>query len=91
MTLADYADSLVANIESTGLKEIVVVAHSMGGLPLPGVAAKLGSARVREMIFAAAFLPPEGTSIVDGSPWQIATIARRRAKRNVPKPMACSR
>jgi pimeloyl-ACP methyl ester carboxylesterase len=38
------------------------------------------------MIFAAAFLPAEGTSIVDGSPWQIATIARRRAKKNVPTP-----
>ena len=58
----------------------------MGGMSLPGVAAKLGSVRLREMIFAAAFLPPEGTSIVDGSPWQVATIARRRAKKNVPAP-----
>ncbi len=86
MTIADYVDSLVGDIEGAGLEDIVIVAHSMGGLPLPGVAAKLGAARVREMIFAAAFLPPEGTSIVDGSPWQIATIARRRAKKNVPKP-----
>ena len=86
MAIADYVDSLVGDIESAGLDEIVIVAHSMGGLPLPGVVAKLGSARVREMIFAAAFLPPEGTSIVDGSPWHIATIARRRAKSNVPAP-----
>jgi pimeloyl-ACP methyl ester carboxylesterase len=86
MTIDDYVDSLVGDIESAGLEDVVIVAHSMGGLPLPGIAAKLGAARVREMIFAAAFLPPEGTSIVDGSPWQIATIARRRAKKNVPKP-----
>lgn len=86
MTIADYVDSLVGDIESAGLEDIVIVGHSMGGMPLPGVAAKLGSARVREMIFAAAFLPPEGTSIVDGSPWQIATVARRRAKKNVPTP-----
>lgn len=86
MTVADYVDSLVGDIETFGLEEIVIVAHSMGALPLPGVVAKLGSARVREMIFAAAFLPPEGTSIVDDSPWQIAMIARRRAKRNAPKP-----
>jgi pimeloyl-ACP methyl ester carboxylesterase len=86
MTIADYVESLVGDIESAGLEEVVIVAHSMGGIPLPGVAAKLGTARVREMIFAAAFLPPEGTSIVDGSPWQIATIARRRAKKNVPTP-----
>jgi pimeloyl-ACP methyl ester carboxylesterase len=86
MTIDDYVDSLVGDIESTGVEDIVIVAHSMGGLPLPGVAAKLGAARVREMIFAAAFLPAEGTSIVDGSPWQIAVIARRRAKKNVPTP-----
>ncbi|HEX5256349.1 MAG TPA: alpha/beta hydrolase, partial [Mycobacterium sp.] len=60
--------------------------HSMGAMPLPGVVTKLGAAQVREMIFAASFLPPEGTSIVDSSPWQIATIARHRAKQNVPKP-----
>jgi hypothetical protein len=53
---------------------------------LPGVVIKLGAARVREVIFAASFLPPEGTSIVDGSPWLIAKVAGRIAKRNVPTP-----
>jgi pimeloyl-ACP methyl ester carboxylesterase len=69
MAIADCADSLVGDIESAGLEDIVIVAHSMGGLPLPGVVTKLGAARVREMVFAAAFLPPEGTSIVESSPW----------------------
>ena len=86
MAIADCVDSLVGDIESAGLEDIVIVAHSMGGLPLPGVVTKLGAARVREMIFAAAFLPPEGTSIVESSPWVIRTIARRRAKKNVPTP-----
>ena len=36
------------------------------------------------MIFAAAFLPPEGTSIVESSPWLLAQVARRIAKKNVP-------
>ncbi|OBG26742.1 alpha/beta fold hydrolase [Mycobacterium sp. 852002-51057_SCH5723018] len=86
MAIADYVGSLVGDIESAELKDIVIVAHSMGALPLPGVVTKLGAARVREMIFAAAFLPPEGTSIVESSPWVIRTIARRRAKKNVPTP-----
>jgi pimeloyl-ACP methyl ester carboxylesterase len=86
MTTADCVESLVGDIESAGVEEIVIAAHSMGGLPLPGVVTKLGAARVREMIFAAAFLPPEGTSIVESSPWVIRTIARRRAKKNVPTP-----
>ncbi len=84
MTIADYVDSLLGDIESAGLDDIIIVGHSMGGMMLPGVVTKLGAARVREMIFAAAFLPPEGTSIVDGSPWLIARVARRIAKKNVP-------
>ncbi|MDQ1547996.1 MAG: hypothetical protein QOH69_2900 [Actinomycetota bacterium] len=84
MTIADYVDSLVGDIESAGLDDIVIVGHSMGGVMLPGVVTKLGAARVREMIFAAAFLPPEGTSIVESSPWLIAQVARHRAKSGVP-------
>ncbi|HTX95827.1 MAG TPA: alpha/beta hydrolase [Mycobacterium sp.] len=37
------------------------------------------------MIFAAAFLPLEGTAIVDSSPWVLARIARRFAKKGVPR------
>lgn len=84
MTIADYVDSLVGDIESAALEEVVIVGHSMGGMTLPGVVTKLGAARVLEMIFAAAFLPPEGTSIVESSPWLIGTVARRVAKKNVP-------
>src|SRR6185312_7446896 len=57
LTLADFVDSLAGAIESAGLEDIVIVGHSIGGMTLPGVAARLGAARVREMIFAAAFLP----------------------------------
>jgi pimeloyl-ACP methyl ester carboxylesterase len=84
LTLADYVDSLVGDIESAGSQDLVIAGHSIGGMPLPGVVTKLGAARVREMIFAAALLPPEGTSIVDSSPWLSATMARRAAKKNVP-------
>jgi pimeloyl-ACP methyl ester carboxylesterase len=86
MTIADYVDSLVGDIENAGLDEIVIAGHSLGAMTLPGVVTKLGVARAREMIFAASFLPPEGTSIVDSSPWLIATIARHRAKKNIPAP-----
>ena len=86
MTIADYVDSLVGQIEGAGLEDIVLAGHSMAGLMIPGVAGKLGADRVREMIFAAAFLPPEGTSIADSSPYLIAKTARSRARKNVPGP-----
>jgi pimeloyl-ACP methyl ester carboxylesterase len=84
MTIADYVNSLIGDIECAGLEEIVIVGHSMGGLTLPGVVAKLGAARVREIVVAATVLPPEGTSIVESSPWLIARVAGRIAKKNVP-------
>ena len=84
MTIADYVDSLVSDIEGAGLDDLVIVGHSMGGMTLPGVVTKLGAGRVREMIFAAAFLPPEGTSIVESSPRLLARIARRTVEKNVP-------
>ncbi len=85
MTLADFVDSVVGDIESAGLDDIVMVGHSIGGVTLPGVVTKLGAARVREMIFAAAFLPPEGMSIADSLPWLLARIARRFVKRGIPR------
>lgn len=84
MTIADFVDSLVGDIEAAGLKDVVIVGHSIGGMTLPGAVTKLGPARVRETIFAAAFLPPEGASLVDSLPWLLARIARRFAKRGVP-------
>jgi pimeloyl-ACP methyl ester carboxylesterase len=36
MTIADYVDSLVGDIESAGVEDVVIAAHSMGGMPLPG-------------------------------------------------------
>ena len=84
LTIADFVESVIDDIEDAGLADIVLVGHSIGGMTLPGVVTKLGAARVREMIFAAAFLPPEGTSIADSLPWLLARIARRFVKRGVP-------
>lgn len=85
LTIADLVDSLVVDIESAGLRDIVVVGHSIGGMTLPGLAGKLGAARVRELIFAAAFLPSEGMALVDSLPWFLARIARSFVKGGVPR------
>jgi len=63
--IADCVDSVIADVESAGLSEVVVCGHSLGGVTVPGVVAKLGTSRVREMVLAAAFLPPQGTSVLD--------------------------
>jgi pimeloyl-ACP methyl ester carboxylesterase len=85
MSIADCVDSLVGDIESAELADIVIVGHSIGGMTLPGLASKLGTAKIRELIFAASFLPSEGASLVDTLPWLLARIARRFAKKGVPR------
>ncbi|WP_102143182.1 alpha/beta fold hydrolase [Mycobacterium hubeiense] len=83
-TIAEWVDSVVADIEREGLGEIVIVGHSMAGVTVPGVVTKLGSARVREMIFATAFVPPQGQAIVDTLSGPLAWFARRAARSGKP-------
>jgi pimeloyl-ACP methyl ester carboxylesterase len=79
-TIGGWVDSVVADIEDANLGDVVIVGHSMAGVTVPGVVAKLGSARVREMILAAAFVPPQGQSIVDTLGGPLAVFARHAAK-----------
>jgi pimeloyl-ACP methyl ester carboxylesterase len=76
VTVADWVDSVVADVERAALNDVVVVGHSMGGLTVPGVVARLGATRVREMVLAAAFVPPQGLSVVDTLRGPLAPLAR---------------
>ncbi len=88
LTIADWVDSVVRDIEDAGLNDIVIVGHSMAGLTVPGVVTKLGSSRVREMVLAAACVPTEGVAMVDVVAWPTALIARRNAKKGAPYTMS---
>jgi pimeloyl-ACP methyl ester carboxylesterase len=79
-TIGQWVDSVVTDIEREGLGDILIVGHSMAGVTVPGVVAKLGSARVREMILAAAFVPPQGQSIADTLGGPLAIFARYAAR-----------
>jgi pimeloyl-ACP methyl ester carboxylesterase len=84
LTIADWVDSVVADIEDAGLDEVVIVGHSMAGVTVPGVVTKLGASRVREMVFATACVPHEGAAMVDVVSPFVASIARRKNKKGVP-------
>ncbi|WP_244438318.1 alpha/beta fold hydrolase [Mycolicibacterium septicum] len=81
-TIADFVDSVIADIDDADVGDIVIVAHSFAGLTVPGVVAKLGRSRVREMVMAAAFVPPEGATMIDTVPFK--RVARRGVRRNRP-------
>ena len=81
VTIADFVDSVVGDIEDAGLCEIILAGHSLAGLTVPAAATKLGSSRIREMILATAFVPPEGKSVVDTLTGPLAPTARRNARK----------
>src|SRR5271169_2083951 len=83
-TIAEWVESVVADIEEAGLGDIIIVGHSMAGVTVPGVVAKLGSPRVREMILATAFVPPRGSAIADTLSGPLAWFTRRGAKNGKP-------
>jgi pimeloyl-ACP methyl ester carboxylesterase len=74
--IADWVDSVVADVDDAGLGDVVVVGHSLAGVTVPGVVAKLGAERVREMILVAAFIPPQGISVVEALHGPLVPLAR---------------
>jgi pimeloyl-ACP methyl ester carboxylesterase len=60
LTVDQEVESVVADVEASDLDEpIVLVAHSSGGLVVPGVVVALGD-RVARVVLNAALVPPEG-------------------------------
>jgi pimeloyl-ACP methyl ester carboxylesterase len=82
--IADCVRSAVEQVEAAGLGEVVVVGHSLAGLTVPGMAAKLGSPRVREIVLAAASVPVQGTAIVDMLAGPLAWYVRRAVRLRKP-------
>jgi pimeloyl-ACP methyl ester carboxylesterase len=93
VTIADFVDSVVADVEDAGLGDLVVVGHSLGGLTVPGVVAKLGTRRVREMVMLSAFVPPQGRSVAQALRGPLVPLARSAGLigRSFPMPVAAAR
>lgn len=88
LTIGQCVDSVVADIEAAGLDQVVLVGHSMAGLTVPGVAARLGPERVRRLVMVACCVPPQGQTIVDTLAGPFRLMAARAAKAGKPaKPM----
>ena len=62
--LSDYVDAVVSDIEDAGLTDIVLVGHSLAGITIPHVAARLPS-RLRRLIYLSTTNPESGRSVMD--------------------------
>ena len=59
LSVEEEVASIVGDLESSAPGPVTLVAHSSGGLVVPGVAAALGD-RVTSVVLNAALVPPEG-------------------------------
>jgi pimeloyl-ACP methyl ester carboxylesterase len=64
LTIDDCVASAVADVLAAGVGDIVLVAHSSGGLFVPGMTVALGPA-VRHIVLSAATVPAEGGTALD--------------------------
>lgn len=80
VTLQVYADGLVRFIEQTDLREVVLVGHSMGGIPLTMAGPRL-AARLKRLIFVDALVLHDGERAADLIPPQRARMLERALAR----------
>ena len=64
VTLESYVDSVAEFIERHNLRNVVLAGHSLGGLTIPGVAAKIPS-RIKRVVWVTAIVALDGQPIVD--------------------------
>jgi pimeloyl-ACP methyl ester carboxylesterase len=86
LTIDDCVASVVDQIDAAGLDEVVIVGHSMAGIIVPGVVARLGAARVRRLVMLAACVPPDGCTVLDTLNGVLRRLVVRAARRNGSSP-----
>jgi pimeloyl-ACP methyl ester carboxylesterase len=64
VSLSDFADAVAAEIRGRDLFDVTLVGHSLAGVTLPGVAARV-SDRIRRLVFVSCVVPPHGVSVAD--------------------------
>jgi pimeloyl-ACP methyl ester carboxylesterase len=72
----DFASAVVEDVEGAGLPHrLVLVGHSLAGITLPPVAAKLAD-RVAHLVFVSCIIPPEGATLLESLPPLVGTVTR---------------
>ncbi len=64
LSCADWAGSVVRDIEGAGLSDVVLVGHSLAGVTLPRVAARIPE-RLARLVYVSCVVPAEGATVFD--------------------------
>lgn len=75
LTIGDFADSLVQDVDAAGFERFVLVGHSMGGLTISEVAGRVPD-RVEHLVYVSCMVPPEGGSAIEALPADLQAMTR---------------
>lgn len=75
IALDDYVAAVVEDIEAADLRDIVLVGHSLAGITIPRVAARIPH-RMRRLVFLASAHPAPGESVSDVMQHRLSPLSR---------------
>jgi pimeloyl-ACP methyl ester carboxylesterase len=75
ITLDDYVDDVVREIEDRDLRDVVLVGHSLAGITIPRAAARVAS-RMRRLVYLSTSNPPAGQSVNDLMKQPLSPVSR---------------
>lgn len=75
IALADFVAAVSEAIEAADLHDVVLLGHSLGGITIPRVAARLPD-RIRRLVFLAAVHPAPGESVSDVLRHPLSAVSR---------------
>jgi len=81
VTLDTWVEDIVNLVEFGDLRDLVLVGHSFGGIPITGVADRVPD-RIRRLVYLDAIVPQPGRSVLDALPPEVAAARRRAAQEN---------
>src|SRR5258708_31358414 len=83
ITLESYVNSVAEFIERHDLKNVVLAGHSLGGLTIPGVAAKI-PARIKRVVGVTAMVALDNETIIDVNESPLAAALQTVPERSGP-------
>lgn len=85
LSVADFADAVIAEADAAGVGRFVLVGHSLAGITIPEVAARAPD-RVAHLVFVTCTVPAEGGSTLDRLHDDIAAMARENLAASLDRP-----
>ena len=76
LTIGDFADSVLRDVDAAGFERFVLVGHSMGGLTISEVAGRVPD-RVEHLVYVSCMVPPEGGSAIEALPEELQDMTRQ--------------